>query len=504
MLLNYIFSSVLILFYSLVVGLGLTKILKKNFFYFPIFFTTLIGSLSLILFILNIYIWFLFLIPFLMLLLPFYQKIKELKKEETKILLFFIMQFFIYIILQLFIPFYPLGRNWVSYYKSSLNITEGNFQLDIGRNPLFNFIEGAFLNIFGKNFYIAQITTCLIGSLVVFPYFLLSKKILKKKLILFSLFFYIFNPFIIENILYNWARMLTTMFILYFCVFVIEKKYFFSYISAVLGFLSHSISLFFIFPIYLVYTIKKRKIWTKIFILFLLTFLVITIVGKIVEKKYEYEKNIFIFYPFAVNGWEVLANKSTAEIFNDFFSKPLYYHFFVRIVNLANTILPTIPILKLINYFIGLPIVQLHKVIDFSKLPLIYYYYHSIPGALTTGVYIFFVLSAIQKKNRNLILTFMILPLIFEALTFGWIVPGLIKSLQPFIPIAIILSVGKMGKYKKRMMYLAFLVMILEAIFFFYLYYNFISFSIENLKKMGDYETLGIETINRLIFKTSI
>jgi len=500
MLLIYLLSSVLIVLYTLVIGLGLTKILKKNFFYFPILFVVFLGGLSLILWSLKLQVWFLFIIPFLFLLWPFYQKVRKLKINERNILLFFLAVYFLYVIIQVFVPFYPLGRNWYHYYKYSLNVSESGHLSQFERNPLFSLIEGAFFTIFNSDFYVAQITTCLIGSFIVFPYFLLSKKFIRSKLITFSLLILIFNPFIVENTLYNWPKMLATMFILYFIWFILKGNRFASYISGVLSFLSHSLSLFFILPIYLISSIEKKEKWIKVFILFFLT-----VFGIILIKRISGYSSIFIYYPFAVNGWDVLIDKSTGEILQDFLSKPFYYHFLVRFVNLMNTIFPTIPILKLINQFMVLPVVELHRIFDITKVPLIYYYFHSVPGALTIGIYIFVIIACLNKKNLRFILTFMILPLLFAVSFFGWIKGGAIRdTLQPLIPLALILSVKGMGKHNKKIMYLVFLVMIVEMILFFILYDDFIHFSVENLKQIGDYEILRVETINKLIFKRDI
>ena len=487
----------MIFFYSLVLGIGLTKLIKKDFFYFPILFSILLSSLSFALWILRLQIWYIYLIPFLILLYPFYQKIKEIKKYEKELLIIFGLQFLFYIIFQLFIYLYPMGRNWTYYYNFSLDIAESSFTFKAERTLLFSSIEGAFLVIFGKNFYIAQITSALLGSLTIFPFYLLSKKFIKPKFIYISLLFFIFNPFIIENSLYNWAKMQTTMFVLYFIIFMLEQKYFSSYISSLLGFLSHPLSLFFILPAYAWHTIKRDKLQIiKIVTIFLLSVLIIVLI-----KNYTgYSEGYLIFCPFAVNGWEATVGKSFGEVWKEFLSKPVYYHIFVRIVNLLNTILPIAPSVKLINYFIKLPIIQLHKTVNFTNIPFIYYYFHSIPGALTTGLYLFFIVWIIKNFKTKFSILFVIAPILFAVSFYGWIKAGVTRDmLQPVIPIAIILGVSEMSKHPKKIIYIIFSIMILELIIFFVLYNNYTNTTVEYLKSIGDNQTLSIETINRLI-----
>jgi hypothetical protein len=496
MLIIYLLSSALIFLYSLVLGLGLTKLIKKDFFYFPILLSILLGGLSFVLWITKLQIWYIYLAPFLILFYPFYQKIKEIKKDEKELLIIFGLQFLFYVIFQLFIYLYPMGRNWTYYYNFSLNIAENSFNFNGDRTPLFSLIEGAFLTIFGKNFYIAQITSALAGALTIFPFYLLSKKFIKPKFIYISLLFLIFNPFIIENSLYNWAKMQTTMFVLYFIVFILEKKYLDSYVSSLSGFLSHALSLFFILPAYIWYGIENRWKATKIVVIFLASVLVIILI-----KAYTGYGDYFIFYPFAVNGWETVIGKSFGEVWTQFISKPIYYHFFVRIVNLLNTILPVIPAVKLINYFTNLPIIQLHKIIDFTNLPLVYYYFHSIPGALTSGIYIFFVVWLFKNYKTKFAILFVIAPILFAVSFFGWIKAGVTRDmLQPIIPICIILSVSEMSKHPKKISYIVFSIMILELIIFFVLYNNYMNTTVEYLKSIGDNQTLSIETINKLVF----
>jgi 4-amino-4-deoxy-L-arabinose transferase-like glycosyltransferase len=506
MLIIYLFSSILVLLYTLVLGIGLTKLLRKEFFYFPLIFSIFLGGLSFILWILKVQLWLVYLIPFFIFLWPFCQKVKKLNKNEKVLITIFILQFLFYVILQLFIYIYPLGRDWVNYYKFSLSISENSFQLKSVKPVFFCLFEGAFLTLFGKNFYIAQIVSSLAGALIVFPFYLISNKFLKSKFVYISLLFLIFNPFTIEGSLYNWSKMQVTMFVLYFTYFFLKNKHTGSYTSSISAFLSHGLSLCFVLPAYAIQSIKGKKQWLKLFILFL--FSVITI---ILIKNYAGYNDSLIFYPFAVNGWEKVMGKSFWEVWPEFISKSIYYHFFVRIVNFLNTVFPVILVVKLLNYFVKLPILELHKVINFESLPIIYHYFHSLPGALTIGVYIFFVISIIKNikirlkegsnPNWEFILLFIILPILIAVSFFGWIQAGIVRvALQPLIPIATIFAVNEMTKYNKKIVYIVFIIMIFELILFFVLYNDFIKFSVENLKSLGDYDTLNIETINKLVF----
>jgi len=263
MLIDYLLLSSFVLLYSLIVGIGLTKLLKKKFIYCPIILLTFLAALSFIFCLFQIQIWFLYLIPLIILFLPFYRKIRKLERGEKKLLLFFVIQFYFYIISQILVPFYPLGRDWYMHYQSALEISNNNLKFFGERNPIFNLIEGSFLTILGKQFYVAQIATCLIGSFIVFPYYLIGKWFLKEKIITISFIFLIFCPSIIDNTLYNWPKMLDAIFILYFIYFVIKNKHVLSYTSGVLAFLTHTQDLLFTVPIYFKKTIENRN-WLKI------------------------------------------------------------------------------------------------------------------------------------------------------------------------------------------------------------------------------------------------
>ncbi|MFH8119300.1 MAG: hypothetical protein QXS37_00620, partial [Candidatus Aenigmatarchaeota archaeon] len=161
------------------------------------------------------------------------------------------------------------------------------------------------------------------------------------------------------------------------------------------------------------------------------------------------------------------------------------------IVNLLNTIFPVIPVLKIINSILPLPIIYLHKTVNISTLPLAYHYFHSFPGNLTLffSIFVFLGMIKIYKiKKHRILLILILLPLIFTDLFYGWIVPGLARqTLQPIIPLLILIGVWYINslEYRKFLFILVVLLTIVETIVFIYSYYSYFLFTWEFLDKIG-------------------
>lgn len=497
MLMTYLLYIFLSLAYILIIGIGLSTFLKKDLFYFPVFLLSFISAISLILTVLKIQISVIYLLPIIFLLPYFFQGIKKINKEFRNLLVFFIFAFLLFSIFQIFIEYYPLGLDWYGWYLSSIYISNNDLISSLnssgGRNILFSLVEGSFLTIFTKQFFVAQIVAPLISLMIIFPFYLLAKKILLSKIISFSLIILVFNPFVLENTLYNWPKLMVAMFILYFIIFSIEKKVFETYITGVLAFLSHSFAILYIVPFYVMLTFRQR-IWIKSLVLFILTLFFILSSSLLMKQR-----NNLIFYPFAVNGYEKLEGLSVNEIFEQFFSKPIYYHFFVRLITAANTFFPTIPFLKMIDIFFDIPLIGLHKIVDITKLPLIYYYFQSIPGGLTMGVYIFFIMSLFFKENKKFILTYILLPSIFIISFFGYAKPGSRDVLAPLIPLIIVLSVKSMERFDNKIILAVLFVMIIELIIFSLLYFDFIGY-FKQVAIERNINIYQIMTINKLVF----
>jgi hypothetical protein len=219
--------------------------------------------------------------------------------------------------------------------------------------------------------------------------------------------------------------------------------------------------------------------------------------------------HLFLYYPLAVNGYEKVLNSTFSEVWANFTSKPLYFIVGIRVVNLVNTFLPTIPLLKIVDFFNPMPTIHLHKVVDISSLPLAYHYFHSLSGNLTLLVFIFFVFGMIKTyriKKYQILSLIVLLPIIFTDLFYGWIVPGLARqTLQPIIPLLILIGIWYINssKYRKYFLTLILLLTVTETIIFIYSYYNYFLETEKFLDKIGVLNSwVGQKSAYNIFFKT--
>jgi len=408
----------------------------------------------------------------------------KLDKTTKLIILIFLVGYFIKIILQTFIPFYPLGGDWFENYNKSLVFFSKDWKFE-NRPPLFNCLIAFAMSIFGKDLWVAQIVAAFLNSLFVFPFFLFARKFFDEKTVILSTIFVSINPLIVENSLYIWPKNFVGFFILLFFYLVIDKKKNWPMLGGLVGIslLTHQLSLFYLLTgIVILHSLYKIKIffskWFWSMVLMILIFITpwlvyITIINPSPSHA------TFLFYPFAVEGYENVLNATFSEVWKTFSAKPLYHVTGVRVVNLLNTIFPVIPVLKIVNSFIPIPTIHLHKIVNISSLPLAYHYFHSIPGNLTLFLSIFVFLGIIKiyrMKKHRLLLIITLLPLIFTGLFYGWIVPGLARqTLQPIIPLLILIGVWYINslKYKKYLFALVLALTIVETIVFIYSYYDY-------------------------------
>ena len=175
----------------------------------------------------------------------------------------------------------------------------------------------------------------------------------------------------------------------------------------------------------------------------------------------------------------------------------MYYIVGIRVINFVMTSFPTLLSLKLIDNFIELPIIHIQKIVDVSQVPLMYHFMHSIPGSLSTVVYLFSMIGLYKLfySNKKLFLL-IVLPLIFALIYWGWIKAGIINDLlQPLIPLLIMVAIPQMQN--RQIMYLALAIMIIEGAIFAYVYYS----SIETfINTTTDPQMLSVDSINRLLF----
>jgi 4-amino-4-deoxy-L-arabinose transferase-like glycosyltransferase len=490
---KYIVASILTPFLFVIPGFFIASFLKKKKFLevlsISFFFSyALLGIFGLLLKLLGIGLNFPITLSFVaaiaLLFLVKFKNFKRLKIDKTTklLILIFLLGYFAKVFLQIFIPFYPLGGDWFENYEKSLAFFSKDWKFEI-RPPLFNYLIAFLMSIFGKDLWVAQIASAFLNSIFIFPFFLLAKKFFDEKIAILSTIFVSINPLLVENALYIWPKNFVGFFVLLFFYLLLEKgkNWFFLGGIAGLSLLTHQLSLFYLLTgLFVLYAFHKTKIFfTKGFFVMILTALVFLSPWVIYVMTHKTSSHVFLYYPFAVEGYERVLNATFPDVWKTFSSKPLYYIFGVRIINLANTLFPVIPMLKIINLFIPLPTIYLHKVVNISSLPLAYHYFHSIPGNLSLFLSCFTFLGIIKiykmKKCRTLLLI-TLLPLILTDLFYGWIVPGLARqTLQPIIPLLILIGVWYVNslRYRKWLFILILLLAIVETAIFVYSYYDY-------------------------------
>lgn len=437
----------------------------------------------------------------------------RISKELLIILSIFILLYFVKIVLQIFIPFYPLGSDWLEHYKSSLVFFEKDWTFSI-RPPFFNYLLAVPMLIFGKNLWVAQVTTVFVNSLFILPAYLIARKCFNKKIAILSFIFISINPLLIENALYLWPKNLVAFFMLFFFFLILEKRTNWILLGGIAGLsiLTHQLSLFYILTgfVLLVMFYRLKFFFSKNVLLLAITILIFISPWLIHNIIYlgNISHSTFAYYPFAVDGYEKVVNATFSEVWDSFTSKPVYYIVGVRIVNFLNTFFPVIPLLKIFDIFSPIPVIYLHKIVDISTLPLSYHYFHSLPGNLTLLLTFFAYIGLFKLyKTKNIqLLMIIILPILLTGLFYGWIVPGLARqTLQPIIPLLILVGIWYVNSLKHRKFWFTAILalIIVESVIFAYSYYDYFISTQMFLNEVGALtEWLGQSSAYNIFFKS--
>jgi len=526
MIANYILASIFVPVLFMIPGLFITLFLKRKscleMIAISLFLSfTILGVFSILLKITGIGFsfsaTFFFILLFLSLLLIKLKKGKiafNLDKTARTVILIFLIGYFVKIALQIFIPFYPLGGDWFENYNKSLVFFSSDWKFE-NRPPLFNCLIAFVMSIFGKDLWVVQIVAVFLNSIFIFPFFLLAKKFCDEGTAILSTVFVGINPLLIENALYIWPKNFVGFFVLLFFYLILEKKKDWFLLGGIAGMslLTHQLSIFYILTGFIIlYSFYKTKIFfSKWFWLMVLTILVFIAPWIMYTTIFNPNPShaVFLYYPFAVEGYEKVLNATFPEVWKAFSAKPLYYVIGVRIVNLVNTLFPVIPILKIVNLLFPIPTIYLHKIVNISSLPLAYHYFHSIPGNLTLLLSIFVFLGIVKiyrTKRHRVLLIITLLPIIFTDLFYGWIVPGLARqTLQPIIPLLILIGIWYVNslKYRKCLLILILILTFVEAAIFIYSYYDYFLSTWKFLSEISVLNTwIGQKSAYNIFFKS--
>jgi len=371
-----------------------------------------------------------------------------LNVPELKIVfLLFFVQFISKVFLATLLNHPVLGADWFRYtivYPS--NYLDHNWTPSQDRTPFFDLLITFFYVMFGNNFWIAQIFSCLANSALLLPAYSIASKFFGRKVGVTTFLLLIVNPYLIENALYTWAKNLTAYFVLLMFYFLFCKKnYLFSVFFSAFAFLSHPYALFYIASatLFLLITRKSRFFQKKLLYGLLLFALLLTpyfvwntiAFGSLLPSR-------LIYYPFATQYYTEVYTTPYALI-RSFFNTSLIVPVRNRLLNIIRSLIP----IQVVGYLI-----------TGNYRFLLWHFYHTYPGALTLFLYLLVIMKLLRlSKTRSIIsnelklLSFVFLPFFLTAVYWGYPEAGFVRqTLQPTVPLLIMFATNELHFYAKK------------------------------------------------------
>jgi len=424
----------------------------------------------------------------------------KIEREIKVLLLLFAIIFVAKITAQIFIKYYPAGSDYVGHYKTVLLFLQRDWTLpDTNlptytetylpyRTPGFYMLLSFFLSIFGSSFWVCQVSATLVNTVFLFPTYLIAKQVFSKKIALLTVIFLAIIPFV-ETSLYMHAKMLVAYFsFLMFYLFITKKSspYLIGAVAG-LGIMIHQSSMIFILALavpYLFDIIKKKSKQDLLFAVkmviafaaviapwFLITYLKY---GTLASSGYNN-------FPIYTTNYGTTENKPE-QLWEHFKKTSPLYIIGARVVNTVTFITPAILISKIIALFVPFTLntgkTNPPVPINFASnrdLPWAYHYYHSLPGILTMLMFVFAMIgfAKLWKRNKKLFY-FVLIPVVFTIIWYGWVVMAVLRSGVPeIVPILVMVGFWAISKRKDRekLVKLVFILAIIELVVFSYFMY---------------------------------
>ena len=391
---------------------------------------------------------------------------------------------------------YPvMGGDWYGHtliipYKFNI----GDWIPPRDRTPFFNLLIYSYHHLLGTSLYqywVSQIVSVVANSVFILPAYLIAKKAFGDNIARISAAFMIITPFLVKQAIYTWPKNMAMYFVLLMIYFMFfrdrpeanKMNYGLAGFFGALGFLTHNYVVVYIFttlvafvytkelykkPLAIPYELLKNKSAYFFFALIAVTvpyFLwVYSFYGTIFTSR-------FIYYPFAVTGYDLALHGEPKEIFETFFATSPLHIIGIRIFNAVVTLTPA-----------ALPINPVAT--QFRTYNPIYYYSHDYPGALSTLMYFlvllwFFRYLLRKTKTDKALAMFVVMPFILYLIVCGWLDWGLLTAgLHPTLPILIMLGFNELYKFKDQriksiLVYLIFIGCLIEDLIYGTLILNF-------------------------------
>lgn len=238
------------------------------------------GLLSFLLYLLNVPPRFVGIIIVCFLVLLFVAFTIYQKKTATKIFLFdvvhelrtsYLLKFYLlFCVLMLsyqsLLPVYTFagwyGDWWEHFARAQFFLNHWNYYLEFfpknilpSRTPFFNLIGTFFLSLFGERYWVFQVTSVLLNSLVIIGIYLLAEMLFDERAAKLSLLLVIFTPFMIRNSTYTWPKLFSAYYLLLSVYFYLKARKspsnprlvsFFAGLFGGLSYLAHQSAIFYL------------------------------------------------------------------------------------------------------------------------------------------------------------------------------------------------------------------------------------------------------------------
>ena len=359
---------------------------------------------------------------------------------------------------------YPvMGGDWYCHTLIRPHLFDmGDWTPPRDRTPLFNLLIYSYHKLLGTSLYqywISQIVSVITNSVFIVPAYLIARNVFGNPVARVSTAFMIICPFLTYQTIYTWPKNLAMYFglLMVYFLFFRERKSTGNTIiagtSGALGFLTHNYIMFYILAsvIALAYINKihrknplislKRFLKSSYIYYFVAMLIVVSPYLAWVYSGYgTVSTSRFIYYPFAVEGYDAALNGSTEELFETFYNTPVSQIIGIRFVNAVVTLTPA-----------ALPINPVAT--NFRTYDPIYYYSHGYAGGLSTLMYllvvVWFVRYLFRKTKTDIVLVIIIaIPVILTLFMWGWREWGLtVQTLHPTVPILIMLGFNELYEF---------------------------------------------------------
>lgn len=391
------------------------------------------------------------------------------------LLVIFILSFMLKVFLIPLNEFPESGDTYVHYLSAKSFLTDNWFTSNLINNfwtpyhsfpfpenyrpPLYNFILGVSMVFFGVKLTTAQLTTTLFGAFLIFPAYLIAKKLFNEKIAVLSALFIAINPFLITMSIEVQPRVMPIYFVLLTFYFVLKGRDYWLYFttSAAFAYLTHYTAIWFLIPIGIYFIIQNRNF------------------PRTKEVYYSAILFFLILLPWLLRNYLLFGN----PIYSTAGYVPIMYHWEVYgsltpptldsyVAHFGGGIIAWMKIIgiRLINIITSY-VPPPHKAIEYGIVWVLSY---PLIGIVSPIVLLFGILYLLTLLKNKEFINPIVLTIIFASIT-APLIPGYPRSngvssdsLTPMIPLFTILAIAWVcnHKYNNYVLLFLFLTVIIQ------------------------------------------